>query len=71
MQGSGKGTQGKVLAEKYGLKVFEMGGQLRQMIESESALGQKVKEINDHVKIGGIIGVEISIDEVSDCLKCI
>ena len=43
MQGSGKGTQGKVLAERYGLKVFEMGAQLRQAIESESPLGQKIK----------------------------
>lgn len=45
MQGSGKGTQGKILAQKYNLTVFEMGGQLRQMIASGSELGNKVKSI--------------------------
>lgn len=45
MQGSGKGTQGKVLAQKYDLKFFEMGGQLRQLIESGSPLGEKIKGI--------------------------
>jgi len=44
-QGSGKGTQGSVLAEKYGLKFFEMGGQLRQIIDSGSLLGVKIKGI--------------------------
>lgn len=43
MQGSGKGTQGKILAEKYNLRVFEMGGQLRHMIESGTELGLKIK----------------------------
>jgi len=47
IQGSGKGTQGKVLAEKYDLKTFDMGGQLRQMIASNSPLGSKIKGIVD------------------------
>lgn len=45
MQGSGKGTQGKILAERYDLKVFDMGSQLRGMVESGSQLGNKVKDI--------------------------
>ena len=45
MQGSGKGTQGKVLADKYGLKFFEMGGELRRIIDSKSPLGEKIKNI--------------------------
>jgi adenylate kinase len=52
MQGSGKGTQGTKLAEKYGLKFFEMGGELRKMIESGTPLGQKVKEI---VEAGNLV----------------
>lgn len=47
MQGSGKGTQGKQLAEKYGLKSFEMGGELRRIIASGNELGQKIKSIVD------------------------
>ncbi len=45
MQGSGKGTQGKILAEKYDLTVFDMGSQLRSMIASGSELGEKLKSI--------------------------
>lgn len=45
MQGSGKGTQGKILAEKYGLTVFEMGAELRKLIASGDPLGQKIKVI--------------------------
>jgi len=45
MQGSGKGTQGKILAERYNLRVFDMGDSLRQMIASGSPLGLKIKGI--------------------------
>ena len=45
MQGSGKGTQGKILAERYNLKVFDMGSQLRSMIESGTELGNQIKDI--------------------------
>jgi adenylate kinase len=47
MQGSGKGTQGKVLADKYKMTIFEMGGQLRKIIDSSSPLGLKIKSIVD------------------------
>lgn len=56
MQGSGKGTQGKILAEMYNLKIFEMGGALRAIIASETELGNKIKAtveagqlVEDHV----------------------
>jgi len=52
MQGSGKGTQGRYLADKYGLTVFEMGGQLRQIIQSASPLGEKIKGI---VQAGNLV----------------
>ncbi len=45
MQGSGKGTQGKILAERYNLEVFDMGSQLRSMIESGTPLGEEIKEV--------------------------
>lgn len=43
MQGSGKGTQAKILADKYQLKIFEMGAELREMATSDSDLGKKIK----------------------------
>ena len=45
MQGSGKGTQGKILAEKYNLRIFEMGAELRKTIESGTTLGNKIKDV--------------------------
>lgn len=44
MQGSGKGTQAKLLAEKFNLTIFEMGSELRNMIASESELGLRIKQ---------------------------
>lgn len=60
-QGSGKGTQGSVLAEKYGLKFFEMGGQLRQIIDSGSPLGEKIKSI---VTAGNLVDDDIIMEVV-------
>lgn len=61
MQGSGKGTQGKILAEKYNLKVFEMGGALRAMIASGSELGLKIKGT---VEAGNLVGDNIIMQVV-------
>ncbi len=47
IQGSGKGTQGKILAEKLRAAYFETGGELRRLAQENSALGQKVKSIID------------------------
>ncbi len=66
MQGSGKGTQGKFLAEKYNLKTFEMGGELRRMIESGSELGQKVKTI---VEAGNLVDDDTIVEVIGDFLS--
>lgn len=66
MQGSGKGTQGKFLAEKYGLQVFEMGGKLREMIQSGSELGQKVKGI---VEAGNLVDDDTIMQVVENFLS--
>lgn len=47
IQGSGKGTHGKKLAEKLGAAYFETGGELRRLASENSPLGQKVKSIID------------------------
>ena len=66
MQGSGKGTQGKILAEKYGLRPFDMGGQLRSMIESGTSLGAKIKGI---VESGQLVQDDIIMEVVESFLS--
>lgn len=44
-QGSGKGTQAKLLAEKFGLDHFDTGKALRQVISLGTPLGREINEI--------------------------
>lgn len=46
-QGSGKGTQAKILASALGFFYWEMGGILRAVAKEESELGKTVKSIID------------------------
>lgn len=46
-QGSGKGTQGKVLAEKLGYFYWEMGGILREEAKKGTPFGRRVKDLID------------------------
>lgn len=45
--GSGKGTQGKLLAETHGWMHFSTGEQFKMLREEESVLGTRVREIYD------------------------
>lgn len=47
IQGSGKGTQSRILAEKFGYVIFETGGELRRIAQEDSELGRKVKAITE------------------------
>jgi adenylate kinase len=47
-QGSGKGTQAKILAQKINFFYWEMGGILRQVSKENTELGKKVKEMVDN-----------------------
>lgn len=58
-QGSGKGTQAKMFAKKYGYKTFGMGDLLREVAEKDSELGKKVDEILD---AGDLVPNEITFD---------
>ncbi len=66
MQGSGKGTQARILAEKFAYKIFETGGQLRKLASEDSPLGQKVKEITT---AGKLVPNEIVMEIVENFLQ--
>jgi len=65
MQGSGKGTQGQILAEKLGAQIFETGGQLRRLAAEDSELGRKIKSIIDG---GTLVPTEVVMEMVADFL---
>jgi adenylate kinase len=44
-QGSGKGTQARLLARKYDLQIFETGNVLRSIAKQNTKLGKKIDEI--------------------------
>jgi adenylate kinase len=46
-QGSGKGTQARVLAEKHNLFYWEMGAVLRNLATEPTPLGKQVKQLID------------------------
>lgn len=46
-QGSGKGTQAKLLAEKLGFYHWDMGGILRETGKQDTPLGKNVKDLID------------------------
>jgi len=66
MQGSGKGTQARILAQKFNYKIFETGGQLRKLASQDSELGKKVKEITT---MGKLVSNEIVMEIVANFLK--
>ena len=50
-QGSGKGTQAKLFAEKLGFFYLGTGAMLREIATHDDALGRQVKETIDHGKL--------------------
>ena len=47
IQGSGKGTQGKLLSENFGYHIFVTGDELRAIAKSDTDLGREVKTITE------------------------
>ena len=60
--GAGKGTQSKILCEKYSLTHISTGDLLRAEIDKQSALGQKVEGF---VKKGMLVPDEVVIELVA------
>lgn len=59
IQGSGKGTQGQMLVERYGFYFFEAGAELRKIIASGSELGKTIASYIDH---GNLVPYQIMMD---------
>lgn len=66
IQGSGKGTLGKAISEKFGYSYFEMGGQLRHLASEESDLGKKVKNV---IESGQLVSNEIVNEILSNFIN--
>ena len=63
IQGSGKGTLGKLVAEKYEFEVFETGSELRKLSGENSDLGKKVKNI---IEAGRLVPNEVVMDIIEN-----
>ncbi len=61
IQGSGKGTQAKRLAEEKEYVIFEAGGELRKIAASKTPLGERVKSFIDQ---GNLVPFEIIMEVV-------
>jgi adenylate kinase len=66
IQGSGKGTLGKLVADKYGYEVFETGSELRKLSHQDSELGRKVKSI---VEAGHLVPNEVVMDIIENFME--
>ncbi|MCK5348955.1 MAG: nucleoside monophosphate kinase, partial [Desulfobacula sp.] len=64
--GSGKGTQGTILKDKYGIAHVESGAIFRENIKGGTELGKKAKEYIDK---GDLVPDEITIPMVLDRIK--
>ena len=65
-QGSGKGTQAKIIAKKLGFKIFETGGALRAIAAEDSDLGREVLDITSR---GDLVSNDIVMKIVEDFLE--
>ncbi len=65
-QGAGKGTQGKKVAEKFGISPIATGDIFRWAISLETELGKKVEE---YVDSGQLVPDELTIEVVRERLS--
>ena len=64
--GAGKGTQGQILCEKYGIPQISTGDILRANVRNKTALGVQAKEFMDK---GSLVPDKIVVDMVVDRIK--
>jgi adenylate kinase len=66
IQGSGKGTQAKLLAQNFGYEIFEAGAELRKIAATDLPLGNTVAGYIDH---GHLVPFAIIMDVVRDAMS--
>lgn len=66
--GSGKGTQAKVISEKYGVAHISTGDIMRSHIKNKTAIGLEIKAILDK---GGYVNDNLTIELLKDRLKTV
>ena len=66
IQGSGKGTQARRMADEFGYHVFDMGQALRDMAASGTELGATVKS---YIEEGNLVPFNIIMDVVRDAIE--
>ena len=66
IQGSGKGTQGKILAQSLKAAYFEMGGELRHLAQKPSELGKKVKNI---IEAGNLVPADVVLEIIENFVR--
>ena len=65
-QGSGKGTQAKLIAEYFGLTHVDMGAQWRRVAAEDSERGRRIREIMD---VGDLVPIELTVEIFSEALS--
>lgn len=65
LPGAGKGTQGYLLAEKFGIPAISTGDMFRDALQSETELGLEVKQ---YVERGGLVPDRLTVALVKERL---
>lgn len=65
IQGSGKGTQAKKLAEEFGYSIFETGAELRKIAASGTDLGNTIKS---YIDVGQLAPIDIVMEVVKQAI---
>jgi len=66
VQGSGKGTQGRILQERFGFKIFETGWELRKHIAWNTEIWKKVKSI---IEAWNLVWIDIIEEIIRDFME--